>query len=90
MTHSPKGMDTLSIFLFNICGVTANWKMQDVIQEQIKVIRDMVGPEDHVICAFSGGVASTVAATLVHRAIGNRLHCVFIENGLLRSDSDIW
>ncbi|XXG54203.1 hypothetical protein AAC387_Pa03g2147 [Persea americana] len=84
VTHSPEGMETLSRFLFNICGLTTNWKIQDLIQEHIKVITNMVGPEDHVICAFSGGIASTITTTLVHRTIGNRLHSVFLENGLLR------
>lgn len=54
------------------------------MDEEIKVINNMVGPDDHVICALSGGVDSTVAATLVHKAIGDRLHCVFVGNGLLR------
>ncbi|KAG9452073.1 hypothetical protein H6P81_004977 [Aristolochia fimbriata] len=84
VTHSPQGMETLKNFLFNVCGVTADWKMQDVVEEEIKVINETVGPEDHVICALSGGVDSTVAATLIHKAIGDRLHCVFVDNGLLR------
>ena len=77
-------METLRQFLFNVCGVTAEWTMTDVMEEELKVIKDMVGAEDHVICALSGGVDSTVAATLVHKAIGDRLHCVFVDNGLLR------
>ncbi|XP_058201392.1 uncharacterized protein LOC131316132 [Rhododendron vialii] len=84
VTHSPEGMETLRYFLFDVCGVTAGWKMEDVLDEEIKVIQGKVGPEDHVICALSGGVDSTVAATLVHKAIGDRLHCVFVDNGLLR------
>lgn len=84
VTHSPEGMETLRYFLFNVCGVSAGWTMADVMDEEIKVINEMVGPEDHVICALSGGVDSTVAATLVHKAIGDRLHCVFVDNGLLR------
>lgn len=84
VTHSPEGMETLRSFLFDVCGVNAGWKMEDVLDEEIKVIIGTVGPEDHVICALSGGVDSTVAATLVHKAIGDRLHCVFVDNGLLR------
>ncbi|KAL1830080.1 hypothetical protein ACET3Z_008492 [Daucus carota] len=84
VTHSPEGMATLKHFLFNVCGVVDGWTMTDVMQEEIKVINEMVGTEDHVICALSGGVDSTVAATLVHKAIGDRLHCVFVDNGLLR------
>lgn len=87
VTHSTQGMETLRHFLIDVCGVTADWKMQDVLEEEIKVINDMVRPDEHVICALSGGVDSTVAATLVHKAIGDRLHCVFVDNGLLRSYS---
>ncbi|KAJ4773686.1 GMP synthase [glutamine-hydrolyzing] [Rhynchospora pubera] len=84
VTHSTKGMETLHRFLFDVCGLSADWKMQDVLEEEIKTIHSMVGPNDNVICALSGGVDSTVAATLVHKAIGDRLHCVFVDNGLLR------
>ncbi|EPS62316.1 hypothetical protein M569_12473 [Genlisea aurea] len=84
VTHSPEGMETLKHFLFDLCGISAGWKMEDVLQEELKAIQTTVGPDDHVICALSGGVDSTVAATLVHKAIGDRLHCVFVDNGLLR------
>jgi len=77
-------METLRRFLFDVCGIIADWKMQDVLDEEIKTIQSMVGPDEDVICALSGGVDSTVAATLVHKAIGDRLHCVFVDNGLLR------
>ncbi|KAB2038889.1 hypothetical protein ES319_D03G175300v1 [Gossypium barbadense] len=84
VTHSPEGMETLRYFLFDVCGVNAGWKMEDVMDEEIEVINNTVAPDDNVICALSGGVDSTVAATLVHKAIGDRLHCVFVDNGLLR------
>lgn len=84
VTHSPKGMETLRYFLFDVCRVTAGWKMEDVLDAEISAIKKTLGLEDHVICALSGGVDSTVAATLVHKAIGDRLHCVFVDNGLLR------
>ncbi|KAG6606091.1 hypothetical protein SDJN03_03408, partial [Cucurbita argyrosperma subsp. sororia] len=84
VTHSPEGMETLRYFLFDVCGITASWKMENILDEEIKVIKETVGPDAHVICALSGGVDSTVAATLVHKAIGERLHCVFVDNGLLR------
>ncbi|KAI7994079.1 GMP synthase [glutamine-hydrolyzing] [Camellia lanceoleosa] len=58
--------------------------MEDVLNEEIEVIKGMVGPEDHVICVLSGSVDSTVAASLVHKAIGDGLHCVFVDNRLLR------
>ena len=84
MAHTPEGMETLQYFLFEICRVSAGWKMDNIVDEEIKVIKHTVGPEEHVICALSGGVDSTVAATIVHKAIGDRLHCVFVDNGLLR------
>ena len=77
-------MDTLKYFLFDICEISASWKMQDILDEELKVIESKVGPDDLVICGLSGGVDSTVAATLVHKAIGDRLHCLFVDNGLLR------
>ncbi|KAL6549631.1 hypothetical protein OROHE_008362 [Orobanche hederae] len=84
VTHSPEGMQTLRYFLFDICGVAPTWSMENLLDEEINAITRTVGPEDLVIGALSGGVDSTVAATLVHRAVGNRLHCLFIDNGLLR------
>ncbi|KAI4326950.1 hypothetical protein L6164_019460 [Bauhinia variegata] len=84
VTHTPEGMETLRYFLFDVCKVSAGWKMENVSDEEIKVINNIVGPEEHVICALSGGVDSTVAATIVHKAIGDRLHCIFVDNGLLR------
>ena len=82
--HSERGLEAIKHFLFNIAKLTANWSMQNVLDEQLEIINEKVGPNDHVICALSGGVDSCVAATLVHKAIGDRLHCVFVDNGLLR------
>jgi GMP synthase (glutamine-hydrolysing) len=76
-------METLCRFLFDVCGLSADWKMQHVLEEEMKIIHS-VGPNDLVICGLSGGVDSTVAATLVHKAIGDCLHCVFVDNNLLR------
>ncbi|XP_010533677.1 PREDICTED: uncharacterized protein LOC104809396 [Tarenaya hassleriana] len=84
VTHSPQGMETLRHFLFDVCGVSAGWKMENLLEEEVKVINKTVSADEHVICALSGGVDSTVAATLVHKAIGDRLHCIFVDNGLLR------
>eukprot|EP00245_Coleochaete_scutata_P008256 TRINITY_DN2483_c0_g1_i1.p1 TRINITY_DN2483_c0_g1~~TRINITY_DN2483_c0_g1_i1.p1 ORF type:complete len:549 (+),score=84.37 TRINITY_DN2483_c0_g1_i1:111-1757(+) len=84
VTHSARGLETLRRFMFEIGAAKADWKMEDVLAEQIALVRDAVGPEAHAVCALSGGVDSTVAATLVHRALGDRLHCVFVDNGLLR------
>ncbi|XP_002523285.2 GMP synthase [glutamine-hydrolyzing] [Ricinus communis] len=84
VTHSPEGMETLRHFLFDVCGICASWSTENVVDEELSLVKGTVGHEDHVICALSGGVDSTVAATLVHKAIGDRLHCVFVDNGLLR------
>ena len=65
-------------------GLESDWSMQSVIEAEKKVIQEKIGDREHVICALSGGVDSTVAATLVHSVIGSRLHCVFVDNGLLR------
>lgn len=86
VVHSERGKETLQRFLFDLCQLTGDWKMESVLQEEMEKIRKQVGPTDHVICALSGGVDSTVAATLVHRVLGDRLHCVFVDNGLLRYD----
>jgi GMP synthase (glutamine-hydrolysing) len=84
VTHTDGGRDLLRRFLFDVAGIHPDWDMGSVLDEQIDQIREKVGPTQHVICALSGGVDSTVAATLVHRAIGDRLHCFFIDHGLLR------
>jgi len=82
--HTPKGLEVLSNFLFRICGLKGLWTMRSFIEATTQAIRERVGPENRVICALSGGVDSTVTAILVHRAIGDRLTCVFVNNGLLR------
>ena len=89
VAHSERGGETMERFLFEIAGVRADWKIESVLEEEMAKISEIVGPDDHVICALSGGVDSTVAATLVHKVIGDRLHCVFVDNGLLRlSEAD--
>ncbi|CAI5499827.1 unnamed protein product [Closterium sp. Naga37s-1] len=84
VTHTPRGMETLRRVVFDIGGAHADWQMQEVLDEAISAVQAAVGPVKHAVCALSGGVDSTVAATLVHRAIGDRLHCIFVDNGLLR------
>ncbi|KAF5827549.1 GMP synthetase, partial [Dunaliella salina] len=84
VAHTEGGMEMVKHFLLSIAGIKPDWSMKEVIDMQIKAIHDLVGPDEHVICALSGGVDSTVAATLVHKALGDRLHCVFVDNGLLR------
>jgi GMP synthase (glutamine-hydrolysing) len=83
VTHSTEGTTMVRNFLFEICGAAANWTMGSFIDEQIRVIRAKVG-QDHVICGMSGGVDSAVTATLLHKAIGSQLHCIFVDNGVLR------
>jgi GMP synthase (glutamine-hydrolysing) len=82
--HTPHGLKVLGNFLFRICGLKGLWTMRSFIEAATQNIRERVGPEDRVICALSGGVDSTVTAILVHRAIKDRLTCVFVNNGLLR------
>jgi GMP synthase (glutamine-hydrolysing) len=81
--HTPRGKRVLRNFLFRICGLKGLWTMRSFIDAATHSIRAQVG-EDRVICALSGGVDSTVTAVLVHRAIGDRLTCIFVNNGLLR------
>ncbi len=83
--HTVYGKEMLKNFLFQICRCRGDWTPAAFVEEAIAKIRQTVG-EDHVICAVSGGVDSTVAAVLIHRAIGEQLHCVHIDNGLMRKD----
>ena len=84
VTHTEGGTELLRRFLVQAAGLRADWTMRSVLDEQVALIRSQVGEKDHVICALSGGVDSAVAALLVHRAIGDRLHCVFVDHGLMR------
>ena len=83
VVHTPNGKEILDNFVFRVCGCEPTWTMGHFIETSIKKIREEVG-DGRVICALSGGVDSSVAAMLVHRAIGAALTCVFVNNGLLR------
>ena len=83
VVHTLRGKEILENFVFRICDSKPTWTMQHFVETSVKTIREQVGA-GRVICALSGGVDSSVAATLVHRAIGDRLICVFVNNGLLR------
>ncbi len=83
VTHTVQGRAMLERFVLDICGVRPDWVMRDHIEEAVAAIREQVGDEE-VILGLSGGVDSSVAAALIHRAIGDQLPCVFVDHGLLR------
>jgi GMP synthase (glutamine-hydrolysing) len=83
VTHTPQGKVMLNRFVHDICGCEQDWNMPDYVREAVEKIRAQVGKEE-VILGLSGGVDSSVAAALIHRAIGDQLTCVFVDNGLLR------
>lgn len=83
VTHTPHGADILRNFVYEVCGCRGTWRMADFLEEQIGRIKERVAGA-RVICGLSGGVDSAVCAALLHRAIGDQLACVFVDNGLLR------
>ncbi len=84
VAHTPRGGEILNNFLFAVCGCAPDWTPGHFIEREIARIRAQVGAEARVICGLSGGVDSSVAAALVHRAVGDRLTCIFVDHGLLR------
>jgi GMP synthase (glutamine-hydrolysing) len=85
VSHTPKGSQILENFLYDICGCSGDWKMSDFAGETVEAVRRQVGSAN-VICGLSGGVDSSVTASLVHKAIGDQLICIFVDNGLLRKN----
>lgn len=83
VAHTPKGKEILSNFLFRVCGLSPSWTMQSFIESSVRTIRETVG-DGKVVLGLSGGVDSSVAAVLLHKALGDRLTCIFVDNGLLR------
>jgi GMP synthase (glutamine-hydrolysing) len=83
VVHTPRGGELIENFLFGVCKATPSWTTSKFIEEEVAKIRDTVGSA-RVICGLSGGVDSSVAAALVHRAIGSQLTCIFVDHGLLR------
>lgn len=85
VVHTEKGSEILQNFVINICKCKGQWTASSFIETEIETIRKLVG-DNKVICALSGGVDSTVVATLIHKAIGDQLLCIFVDNGLLRKN----
>ncbi len=84
VAHTERGREMLDAFLFDVAGLRQDWTPGSFVEETVERIREQVGPDAHAICALSGGVDSAVAAMLTHRALGDRLTCIFVDNGVLR------
>ena len=84
VTHTPRGEQIVRNFLYAICGCRGLWTMADFVETATKQLREAVG-DRRVICGLSGGVDSSVTAALLHRAVGDKLQCIFVDNGLLRN-----
>ncbi len=85
VTHTPRGVDILKNFLYNICKCSGDWQMSDFVEETVSNVREQV-KDSKVICGLSGGVDSAVTAALLHKAVGDQLTCIFVDNGLLRKN----
>jgi GMP synthase (glutamine-hydrolysing) len=85
VAHTDQGTEILRSFAFDVCGCTGDWTMSSFVHEATERIRLQVG-EGRVVCGLSGGVDSTVAAMILHRAVGDRLTCIFVDNGVMRLD----
>ena len=83
VVHTPRGEEILENFVFEVCGCPGSWTPGSIVESQVRTIREEVG-DAGVICGLSGGVDSSVSAALVHRAVGDRLTCIFVDTGLLR------
>ncbi len=84
VAHTPRGMEVLKRFLYDVCGARPTWTSHSIIEQAVAAIRSQVG-SDRVVCGLSGGVDSAVAAALVHEAVGDQLTCIFVNTGLLRA-----
>jgi GMP synthase (glutamine-hydrolysing) len=88
VVHTESGLEIIRNFAFKVCGCTGDWTMKSFVQESVARIREKVGG-GRVVCGLSGGVDSTVAALLIHKAIGDHLTCIFVDNGVLRLDEAV-
>ena len=86
VSHTEQGFELLRNFLFRVCQVPRDWKPGSIVDREVAKVREIVGEDGEVVLGLSGGVDSAVAAMIVHKAIGNRLHCIFVDNGLLRKN----
>ena len=84
VAHTDDGHIMLHNFLFKVAGLSPNWTMSSFVDAVVDEVRSRVAPDEQVVCGLSGGIDSTVVAVLLHRALGHRLHCIFVDNGLLR------
>ena len=84
VAHTPRGKEILQNFVFHICGCAMDWTMGSFIEEACERVRQQVG-DQKVVLGLSGGVDSSVTAALLHKAIGDQLTCIFVNNGLLRA-----
>ena len=84
VAHTPRGREILEAFLFDVAGISPSWTPASFIEQAVAAVREKVGPSDRAILGLSGGVDSSVAAVLCQRALGDRLTCIFVDNGLLR------
>lgn len=85
VTHSEHGGTILRNYLYKVCGLSGDWTPAHFVEETVSNLREQIG-DGKVVCGLSGGVDSTVAASLIHRAIGDQLYCIFVDNGLLRKN----
>ena len=84
VSHTVRGREVLDNFLARVCGLNGDWKPDSIVEREIEKVRALVGEDGEVVLGLSGGVDSSVAAMILHQAIGPRLHCIFVDNGLLR------